>query len=108
MFGINKQQTVVPVQSSKKHVGIRTKHAMKKSMKPKNLNYQVPVTAGRKHILKKHRTVVGQPSLFQRIRLAIMSRLAWSKKMITGTTVAPSKAHVGVRSKHAMKKSMKL
>jgi hypothetical protein len=104
MFGI-KQQTVVPVQSSKKHVGLRTKYAMKKSMKQKNLNSQMPVT-GRKHILKKHRTVVGQPSLFQRIRLAIMSRLAWSKKMIAGNNVAPSNAHLGVRSKHAMKKSM--
>jgi hypothetical protein len=93
MFGINNQQ---PVATKQGLFGVRQKYATKKALKQNKLtpiSTQQPIT-GRKHILRKHKNVsVVKPSLFQRIKFAIMSRLNWlsNRPMITAAPKSTKK-----------------
>ena len=105
MFAYKNQQTVAaPVKSH--HIGVRRKHAMKKSM----ANSTQPVV-GHTHHIKRHRQNVvmgpqGKLSLFQRIKLAIMTRLrSFTKRpMIAAAPAQPVVATTG--HKHHLKRHM--
>ena len=101
MFAYKNQQALAaPVKTH--HIGLRRKHAMKKSME----NSTQPVSTGRKHYIRKHKNVVGKPSIFQRIKLAIMTRLrSFTKRpMIAAAPAQPVVATTG--HKHHLKRHM--
>lgn len=93
MFGVNQQTTTI-VPQTKTRLGVRQKYAMKKAAKQQQQPIAVAQT-GRKHVLSRHRKVsVVKPSLFQRIKMAILSRLQWLKNkpaMITSGPAVTSK-----------------
>ena len=101
MLGFNNQTTVAPVKKDH-HIGVRRKHAMKKAMGATTTTK--PVKVGHKHnIMKRHRQGVPKVSLFQRIKMAIMTRLRGFTKrpMITGgATTKPVDVTTGHRHHH--------